>query len=343
MSINSKIESLQIVGKFLTDFLAASPETYNTSQTEFHQLLQKAEQQNAWFTQENIMYILQHWANNLQKEKLEQWLMLYDFSNIKPKNVGLILAGNIPMVGLHDVLCVLLCSHKALIKLSSKDSILIPFLLNLWKEIDESIDFEFVEKLENYESIIATGSNNSALYFESYFKNVPHIIRKNRTSVAVVSGNETNAQLQGLAEDIFTYFGLGCRNVTQLFLPENYEIDILFNAFFPYKEVINHHKYANNYDYHKAIFLLNKDMFWDNNFAMLKESDALFSPISVINYQFYQSIEQVKEYLTKQKDTIQCIVSEMDFDEVVPLGNAQKPLLHTYADGIDTMEFLLKI
>lgn len=343
MSIKSKIESLQIVGKFLTDFSAVSPEKYNNSQREFQQILQKAEQQNAWFTQGNIAYTLNYWANNLQKEKLENWLNFYDFSTLKPKNIGLILAGNIPMVGLHDVLCVLFSSHKALIKLSSKDTILIPFLLNFWKDIDETVDFEYVEKLENYDAVIATGSNNSALYFESYFKNVPHIIRKNRTSVAVLSGNETNAQLQGLAEDIFTYFGLGCRNVTQLFLPENYDINTLFKAFFPYKEIINHHKYANNYDYHKAIFLLNKDMFWDNNFAMLKESDALFSPISVINYKFYQSIEDVNEYLAKQKDNIQCVVSEMYFENEVAFGNAQQPDLDTYADGIDTMEFLSSI
>ena len=199
-----------------------------------------------------------------------------------------------------------------------------------------------VEKLTEYDAIIATGSNNTARYLEYYFKDSLSIIRKNRTSVAVIKGDETDEELQLLAEDIFRYFGLGCRNVTRLFIPKDFELSRLFENFIHFKDIINHHKYANNYDYNRAIYLLNQEKFWDNNFVMLKEDQALFSPLSVINFSRYESIEEVKSFLDENETNIQCVVakSELEIKDFIHFGEAQNPSLDTYADNIDTMSFL---
>ena len=255
----------------------------------------------------------------------------------------MILAGNIPLVGFHDVICVLLSGNIPLIKLSSKDRLILPFLLNKWNELSGGIlEFHFVEKLENYDAVIATGSNNTARYLEYYFKDVPNIIRKNRTSIGVLKGNETNEEIQALAEDIFRYFGLGCRNVTRLFIPAEMPLDRLFENFINFKEIINHNQYANNYDYNRAIYLLNQEQFWDNNFVMLKEDEKLFSPLSIINFSRYETINDVQNFLSENEENIQCIVanSTLEIPAAIGFGEAQHPELDTYADNVDTMAFL---
>ncbi len=343
MSLEQRIKSLVAVRNILHSFL--TKENQNTpTYSEFESALRKAENKNPWFTKKNILYALKYWDETLSYENLSGWLARYRLKDT-PKTVGLVLAGNIPMVGFHDCLCVLLVGYKARIKLSSKDAILIPFFLNLWKEFCEELDFEFVEKLEKINGVITTGSNNTAKYFEYYFKEIPHIIRKNRSSLAILTGNETEEELNALSKDIFTYFGLGCRNVTQILIPENYSLDNLFQSFFPYKEVINHNKYANNYDYNKAIYLMNNDQFWDNNFIILKESGALYSPIGVLYFKTYTDYEAIERFIAHNMGNIQCLVTNGNFENLfsVPLGESQNPKINEYADGVNTLDFLLSI
>lgn len=239
-------------------------------------------------------------------------------------------------------MCVVLSGHIPVIKLSSKDRLLIPFLMKIWNDSTEGgFEYEFVEKLENFDAVIATGSNNTARYLEFYFKDYQNIIRKNRTSVAVLNGDESDEELQLLAEDIFRYFGLGCRNVTRLFIPEDFKLERLFENFLNFKDVINHNKYANNYDYNRAVYLLNQELFWDNNFVMLREGEDLFSPLSVINFSRYKSLDDVKNFISEHQGEIQCIVAKDALGlESVSFGEAQKPGLDVYADNVDTMAFL---
>jgi len=237
---NDKIvSSLSQLGDFLNQFLSAKPENFNEEESKFASLIRKSEIENSWFTEESVRFCLKSWAENLTEEKISAWIGQYHFSST-PKKIGLILAGNIPLVGFHDIICVLLSGNIPLIKLSSKDRLILPFLLNKWNELSGGIlEFHFVEKLENYDAVIATGSNNTARYLEYYFKDVPNIIRKNRTSIGVLKGDETNEEIQALAEDIFRYFGLGCRNVTRLFIPAEMPLDRLFENFINFKEIIN--------------------------------------------------------------------------------------------------------
>lgn len=304
-------------------------------------LLKKSEIENPWFTVDNQKFALQQWADLLTEAHLKNWLENYSISKIS-KRVGLILAGNIPLVGFHDVISVVLSNHIPVIKLSSKDKYLIPFLLNKWKSFsNDQVQFEFVEKLENFDAVIATGSNNTARYLEYYFKNHLSIIRKNRTSIAVLKGDETDEELQLLAKDIFQYFGLGCRNVTRIFIPQDFVIDRLFENFLAFQDIINHNKYANNYDYNRAVYLLNQEKFWDNNFVMLKEDDKLFSPLSVINFSRYSSLDDVNNFITENDENIQCVVAKDELNlNSISFGEAQNPGLDTYADNVDTMRFL---
>ena len=341
MNIENQVLGLIKLSEYIKEFLAKDQKDYNEADNEFELLLKRSEIENPWFTIENQKFALKEWTNLLTQENIINWIGNYSVSRI-PKRVGLILAGNIPLVGLHDVISVVLSGHIPLIKLSSKDRQMVPFLLKKWNELSGgAVQFEFVERLENFDAVIATGSNNTARYLEYYFKDHLNIIRKNRTSVAVLEGNETPEELQLLAEDIFRYFGLGCRNVTRIFIPENFVIDRLFESFLNFQDIINHHKYANNYDYNRAVYLLNQDKFWDNNFVMLKEDDKLFSPLSVINFSRYSSLEDVKKFLAENEENIQCIVAKNELGlNSIPFGEAQHPALDTYADNVDTMRFL---
>lgn len=343
-NLQDRIQGLSKLGDFLSDFLFKTEENFSDKDRELNSVILRSKDENSWFTEENQKHALGAWAKELTLENLENWMSRYSLKD-EPKKVGLILAGNIPLVGLHDVISVILTGNIPLIKLSSKDRRLIPFLLNLWNELSGGkVEYELVERLEGFDAVIATGSNNTASYLNHYFSKYPSIIRKNRTSVGVLLGEESEEEIKSLGEDIFQYFGLGCRNVTHLFLPKDFSLDRLFENFIGWQEIINHHSYANNYDYHKAIYLLNQDQFWDNNFVMIKEEKNLFSPLSTIHFTRYSSIEEVDAFLDNEKQDIQCVVSKHKFDNnTVGLGEAQCPKLWTYADHVDTVEFLTSL
>ncbi len=341
MNIENQVLGLIKLSEYIKEYLTKNPEDDNETDIEFELLLKRSEIENPWFTIDNQKFALQEWANLLTQENINNWIRNYSVSKVS-KRVGLILAGNIPLVGFHDVVSVVLSGHIPLIKLSSKDKLMVPFLLEKWNEFSgDAVQFELVERLENFDAVIATGSNNTARYLEYYFKNHLSIIRKNRTSAAVLKGDETPEELQLLAEDIFRYFGLGCRNVTRVFIPEDFVIDRLFESFVGFQDIINHHKYANNYDYNRAVYLLNQDKFWDNNFVMMKEDEKLFSPLSVINFSRYSSLDEVKSFIAENEENIQCIVAKEELGlDSIPFGEAQHPSLDTYADNVDTMKFL---
>ncbi|MEA2042318.1 MAG: acyl-CoA reductase [Bacteroidota bacterium] len=304
---------------------------------------------NPWFTDENISYALDAWIELLSEKKLKQWTSKYPElkNNRQTHKIGVITAGNIPLVGMHDFLSVLISGNIFRGKLSSKNNIFLPIIADLLTNIEpkfkQYISFS-KNRLTDFDAIIATGSNNSARYFESYFGKYPHIIRKNRNSAAIISGNETNEELKALAEDIFMYFGLGCRNVSKLFIPDNFDTDRFFENIIHKKDIINHNKYANNYDYNRAIYLMNQDEFLDNGFALLKENIGMSSPVSVIYYERYANIKTVQERIETESENIQCVVAQTGITaNSQPFGKAQKPGLNDYADNIDTIEFLLNI
>ncbi len=312
----------------------------------FIKLIELSQSHNGWFTPEQVYYAIQSWAEALSEENLNVWLSKYNFSEVKTKTVGLILAGNIPLVGFHDFLSVLISGHKVLVKTSSNDQYLIKFLAQYIIAISPEIEnyITFTEgKLEGFDAVIATGSNNTARYFEYYFKNKPSIIRKNRNSVAVLTGTETHEELVNLGEDIFRYFGLGCRNVSKLFIPKGYNFEAFFKAMYEQRDVIYYEKYANNYDYNKAVFLMSNFQLLDNEFLLIKEDSSYASPISSVFYEYYDTIEEIQKQLDNDADQIQCIVSSNNIEKSIPFGQTQKPNLWDYADNVDTLEFLLKI
>jgi hypothetical protein len=340
------------LGRFLSQF---SLENNTKNETVLHndlyydnfiELIHLSQSYNGWFTPEQVYFSVQSWAIALTEENLTKWLSSYSLEEIKPKTVGLILAGNIPLVGFHDFLSVLLSGHKVLVKTSSNDQHLIKFLANYLIRINPEIEnyITFTDgKLENFDAVIATGSNNTARYFEYYFKNKPSIIRKNRNSVAVLTGNETKEDLVNLGEDIFRYFGLGCRNVSKLFVPKGYDFKVFFEAIYKYKDVIFYEKYSNNYDYNKAVFLMSNFKLLDNEFLTLKEDSSYASPISSVFYEFYDDINDLKNRLKTDAEQIQCIVSDGIIENSIPFGQTQKPKLWDYADNVDTLAFLLSI
>jgi len=340
------------LGKFLSQFSSnknTKDETVIQNDLffdDFVNLINLSQSHNGWFTPEHVHYAIESWAKALQEDNLNQWLKKYDFSEVKSKTVSLILAGNIPLVGFHDFLSVLITGHKVLVKTSSNDQHLIKFLANYLTAINPEIEgfITFTDgKLENFDAIIATGSNNTARYFEYYFKDKPSIIRKNRNSVAILTGNETREDLVNLGEDIFRYFGLGCRNVSKLFVPKNYDFQLFFESIYEFKDVIFYEKYSNNYDYNKAVFLMSNFKLLDNEFLTLKEDSSYASPISSIFFEYYDKIEEIKQKLVNDAEQIQCVVSSCYIENSIPFGQTQQPLLWDYADNLDTIEFLLSI
>ncbi len=304
---------------------------------------------NPWFTEKNIDFALNETANSLKEENLKNWISEYpEITKIQnSKNIGVITAGNIPLVGFHDFLSVLISGNRFIGKLSSKDDKLLTRIINLLTDIEpEFKDYISLtnEKLANFDAVIATGSNNSARYFDYYFGKYPHIIRKNRNSAAVLTGNESDEELQLLADDIFLYFGLGCRSVSKLFLPDGYDLNLIFKNSLKHKDIINHNKYANNYDYNRAIYMMNQTEFKDNGIMLMKEDIGYASPVSVVYYENYSKFETVKKRLENDTEMIQCIVSkEGIIDNSVYFGETQRPKLNDYADNIDTLNFLLKL
>ena len=315
------------------------------SQSELGVLLESVRLHNPWFTEESSIYALRYWADALSEDALEQWLSAYTAPAINPQVVALIMAGNIPLVGFHDLISVLLTGHNALVKSATKDTLLLKYLVGLLTDFDPELKsrIRFTEgKLDAFDAVIATGSTNTSRYFEYYFSNKPHIIRKNRHGVAVLSGRETPAELSGLAEDVFRYFGMGCRSVSKLYVPRGYDFDPLFNAFYPYKYLIDHQKYGNNYDYNKAVYLMSGSPMLDNGFLLLKEDPGLGSPIGTLFYESYEKQDAVAQRLQAMEEELQCIVAGSWFPGAIPFGSSQQPGLGTYADGVDTVDFLLK-
>ncbi|WP_461452769.1 acyl-CoA reductase [Mucilaginibacter sp.] len=299
---------------------------------------------NAWFTPDNVAKAVKAIGKSLNRADLQTWLGKYNF-NSSNKKVGLILAGNIPMVGFHDVLCVLASGNYALIKTSSQDNHLIKYVLQKLVEIQPALadQFSYVERLEKFDAVIATGSNNTSRYFDYYFGKVPNIIRKNRNSTAVLTGNETEQQLHELGHDIFDYYGLGCRNVSKLLVPEGYNFNFFFESIQSYEDIIHHHKYNNNYDYNKSIYLVNRDEHLDNGFLLVKKDERLTSPLAVLFYSNYKILHDAEQMINAESEKIQCVVSDEKLNvsnQVVDFGQSQQPKLWDYADGIDTMDFL---
>lgn len=326
MSLDTRIN---ILGK-LRDHILSDDE-------EWIAIKDRAERENGWFTQENIETSVNNIANEfLEEQKLREWASKYTISD-KDLTVGIVMAGNIPLVGFHDFLCVYISGKRQKVKLSSKDNILFSHMVRKMTEWDETFAqyVSIEEMLKGCDAYIATGSNNSARYFEQYFSKYPNIIRQNRTSVAVLDGTESHDDIMNLGKDIFTYFGLGCRNITKVYLPKGYEMATLLSGLEPYKDIINHNKYKNNYDYHLAIYLLNKVNFYTNDSLLMVENELPYSAVSVLHYEFYDDRAALMDTLSKD-ERLQCIVD----GKTLTFGSSQKPTLADYADGVDTMAFL---
>lgn len=314
---------------------------------EFNNLINSAPNHNAWFTVEEVRKSLSGLKGMLEEESLIKWFKTITVTE-NPKKVGLILAGNIPMVGFHDVISVLATGNIALIKLSSSDGQLLPALLKKLVSFEPLLADRiiYVERLKDFDAIIATGSNNTSRYFDYYFGKVPNIIRKNRNSVAVLDGTETEEEIRLLGNDIFDYFGLGCRNVSKIYFPEGYEIEKFFKPLEQFKLINDNFKYNNNYDYNKSIYLVNLVQHFDNGFLLLKEDKGLSSPLAVLFFEKYANLTELEELLLTEKDNIQCVVTHTGIkpgNDTVSFGQSQHPRLWDYADNVDTVSFLSSI
>ncbi|MES2772824.1 MAG: acyl-CoA reductase [Bacteroidota bacterium] len=332
MNLEQRINLLVFLGDYLKENTAG-----------WQDVKQRASNENGWFTPEYIDLAVANICQNfLQKEKLEDWVTAYQLpgENDNRKTIGLVMAGNIPLVGFHDLLCCFITGHRVLVKTSSKDDVMIKHLIQQLAEQDAGIDnyISFAVQLKNCDAYIATGSNNSSRYFEFYFAKYPHIIRKNRTSVAILDGTESPAELEGLADDAMIYFGLGCRNVTQLYVPREYDFIPLLAALNKYSWASDHHKYRNNYDYNLALHILNNKYYMTNETTLIIEHDSAFAAISQLHYQFYDRATTVLEKLNKSEE-VQAIVGHYG----IPFGKVQQPSLTDYADGVDTIEWLMAI
>jgi hypothetical protein len=302
-----------------------------------------AQSKNPWFIPEYSKLAFDHYANWLKEEVLLDWIKPCPSHWKMQQSIGLVLAGNLPLVGFHDVLAVLITGHQAQIKASSQDEVLMDFILQTIIEIEPGLQSQIkkVERLRGMDAVIATGSNNTSRYFETYFSKYPHIIRKNRTSVGVITGHETEEEVLAFYKDMFSFFGLGCRNISKLFLPKGYDPTKLMQLDDPFHDQIHHHKYLNNYEYIKSIYLVNSINHFDNGHYILKEDTGFHSPLSVIYYEFYESIEELSHHLENMKENIQCVVSkDSNLHSAILPGQAQFPSLNDYADNIDTLKFL---
>lgn len=345
MNLNNRITLFVKLGRFFSDYINNNLESLEKNK--FDKAINESILHNSFFSKKNILKSLLSWSNVLTKKSIDNFLSNYIIKIKKrEKKIAIVMAGNIPLVGFHDFFCVIVSGNFAVIKLSSKDSHLFKFILRfLVKENpDFSTKFDVVEnKLQIFDAVIATGNNISANQFELYFKKYPKIIRRNRHSIAILNGNETKKEIELLANDIFYYYGLGCRNVSKIFIPNNYNLDILFKSFVLWNEVINKNSYANNYNYYRAIYLLNKEVFFDNGFVLLKESEKIGSPVGTIYFEYYKSDNQIKEMIKKNNEKIQCIVSNNNYRKTIKFGETQMPNLNDFADDIDTFNFLLKL
>lgn len=343
MTQRERIELLAELGHYLRE----------TPDEALEAIIQQAYVANRWFTPDNIRQALSAIATAfLAEEKLTAWAARYPMPDAAhpQKTVGIVMAGNIPLVGFHDWLCTFVAGHKALVKLSEKDRYLLPFLVKKMGDwVFESWEYTHFldesERLRDMDAVIATGSNNTARYFEQYFGKYPNIIRRNRNSVAVLTGYETDDELRALGRDIFTYFGLGCRNVSKLYVPHGYRFDHLLDILAENRDILLHDKYKNNYDYNLALFLLNHTPHLNNGCLLLREESSLQARIASAHYEYYDELFDLEATLAEQRDGIQCVVSKVklrDFS-ALPFGKSQQPELDDYADGADTMAFLRQL
>jgi hypothetical protein len=355
MSLDKRIEAFATLGKLFRNYFQTEKESSSSTllskwSPEIKKLIQEQHIYNAWFTKKNVNYALNSWANLLTHDNLQKWINPYreQINKIKKiSNIGVIMAGNIPLVGMHDFISVLITGNRFVGKLSSKDDLLLKLITNILCDIDSSFSdlIRFTDNLrEHPDAIIATGSNNSARYFEYYFGKFPRIVRNNRNSISVLTGHENETDILNLANDIFTYFGLGCRNVSKLYVPEGYTFDHFFNVIEPWHILYQHNKYANNYDYHQSVYLMNKIPFLDNGFVLVKNDCQIYSPLSVIFYEYYSDITILAAEIKAKESEIQCIVTkENELERAIPFGKTQSPKLWDYADNINTLEFLIKL
>lgn len=340
MNLDQRIEAFSSLGKILREALAGNGNRFSG---ELNHLIDSQQTKNPWFTPSDVRMALSAIASELTHENLRKWTDMYSGlkNDYTPLTIAVVMAGNIPMVGFHDFLCVLISGNKVLAKTSSRDDDLIRHAGEILQYIDPGFE-EYIAftdgTLSGFDAVIATGSDNTSRYFEYYFGKYPNIIRKNRNSIAILDGSETTGELEALGSDIFSYFGLGCRSVSKLYVPAGYDFKIFTGSIQKYSGRINHTKYANNYDYHKAIMLVNRVKFIDTGYLLLKEDTLPASPVAVLHYEFYRSKEELTVMINTKKDKIQCIVGR----DHIPFGFAQSPALWDYADGTDTLEFLLK-
>jgi len=352
MNLQERINAFVKLGEFLSQF--SNEEIQKKDNIEhndvffdgFKHQLKLAEEYNGWFTRENMAFSIHGWVESLTQENLNKWLNDYEFKDLTPKKVAIIMAGNIPLVGFHDFLAVLITRHNVLVKQSSNDKHLLPYLAKYLEFVEPNFKGRITfteEKLTGFDAVIATGSDNTARYFEYYFKGKPSIIRNNRNSVAVLTGNETEDDLKNLSEDIFRYYGLGCRNVSKLYVPKGYKFDGFFQGIYHWNEIVNKAKYANNYDYNKAVYLMSEFDMLENGFFMIKEDKSYASPIATLFYEYYDSEAALNEKLEADSGKIQCIVAKGFTKKEIAFGATQKPELWDYADSVDSVEFLLAI
>ena len=345
MHLKDRIAAFAELGNIVRNYLSGEQSLSSEVRKSLDAAIEESRLQNPWFTTDNIRLAMDAIGQSLKKELLEKWLVPYQLPDhpAERKRIAVISAGNIPLVGFHDMLSVLITGHDYIGKLSGKDQTLPKAMGKLLCSINPEFEnrMVFTDKiLDNFQAVIATGSNNSSRYFDYYFGKYPNIIRKNRNSVAVLTGKESQEDLQLLANDIFQYFGLGCRNVSMIYLPEGFDMPRLIDNFEGYSFVINHHKYANNYEYNKAVFLVNQVPHFDSGFVLLKEDQSLSSPLGVLNYSYYREPDVLMGHLNSMANQIQCIVTSLDVPDAVPFGRSQKPELWDYADGVDIIRFL---
>ncbi len=349
MSIQNRITAFAKLGAFLSQFSVDNiKKKDNIEYNEiffdgFLHQIKLAQEHNSWFTKDNILFSINNWSKSLTKNNLINFTNSITLNKNPIKKVAIIMAGNIPLVGFHDFLSVLISGHSVVVKQSSNDKHLLPFLAKYLEYVDKDFKGKITfteEKLTDFDAVIATGSDNTARYFEYYFKDKPNIIRKSRNSVAVLTGNETDEDYINLSDDVFQYFGLGCRSVSKLYVPKDYNFDAFFTGMYAKKNIINNAKYANNYDYNKAVYLMSEFDLLENGFLMIKEDESYSSPIATVFYEYYDNEIDLKIKLHQDKEKIQCIVAKDFIENEVAFGQTQHPKLTDYADGVNTLEFL---
>ncbi|NSW44882.1 MAG: acyl-CoA reductase [Bacteroidales bacterium] len=353
MTFEERIEGLAKLGITLKAFIDKYKHNKDLSDGIFYSLKQAVENEkihNPFFTEDNVLFAFKYWADNLTENNLSKWILPYasDIKKNNIKKVAIIAAGNIPLVSFHDIISVFLTGHKAIVKLSSKDSRLPKLLWEIMEikhpGVSEYIDFVTDKTLQNFDAVIATGSNYSQRYFEYYFGRYPHVFRQHRNGIAVIDGSETAEDLEQLTNDIFIYFGLGCRSVSKIYCPNNYDFSLFIHVLKKWEHLFYHHHYLNNYDYQKSIYLLNKESFIDAGFAILKESNQISSPLGVIFYEYYSDICILAPKIEHMSNQIQCVVSkENKHFNSIKFGMTQYPELWEYADNIDIVKFLIQI